>query len=88
MQTEEPNGPFGAKSVAEISIDVVAPSLVRAVRDATGAWMHKNPLYPERIFGEPTQSTCDSQIHPSRIMICVINRERSMSDVALSSNSS
>jgi putative selenate reductase molybdopterin-binding subunit len=50
VQTEEPNGPFGAKSVAEISIDGVAPALVSAVHDATGVWMRELPLYPERVL--------------------------------------
>jgi putative selenate reductase molybdopterin-binding subunit len=50
VQTEEPNGPFGAKSVAEISIDGVAPALVSAVHDATGIWMRELPLYPERVL--------------------------------------
>ena len=50
VQTEEPNGPFGAKSVAEISIDGVAPAMVSAVHDATGVWMRELPLYPERVL--------------------------------------
>lgn len=50
VQTDEPSGPFGAKSVAEISIDGVAPALVSAVHDATGIWMRELPLYPERVW--------------------------------------
>jgi len=50
VQTEEPSGPYGAKSVAEISIDGVAPALVSAVHDATGVWMRELPLYPERVL--------------------------------------
>jgi putative selenate reductase molybdopterin-binding subunit len=50
VQTEEPGGPFGAKSVAEIAIDGVAPALVSAVHDATGVWMRELPLYPERAW--------------------------------------
>ena len=49
VQTDEPSGPFGAKSVAEISIDGVAPAVVSAVHDATGVWMRELPLYPERV---------------------------------------
>ncbi|MEW6568368.1 MAG: molybdopterin cofactor-binding domain-containing protein [Chloroflexota bacterium] len=48
VQTDEPSGPFGAKSVAEISIDGVAPALVDAVHDATGVWMRELPCTPER----------------------------------------
>lgn len=50
VQTDEPSGPFGAKSVAEIAIDGVAPALVSAIHDATGVWMRELPLYPERIL--------------------------------------
>ena len=49
VQTEEPSGPFGAKSVAEISIDGVAPAMASAVHDATGVWMRELPYTPERV---------------------------------------
>jgi putative selenate reductase molybdopterin-binding subunit len=49
VQTDEPSGPYGAKSVSEISIDGVAPALVSAVHNATGVWMHDLPLTPERV---------------------------------------
>jgi putative selenate reductase molybdopterin-binding subunit len=50
VQTEEPSGPFGAKSVAEISIDGVAPALVSAVYNATGVWIRELPLCPEQVL--------------------------------------
>jgi putative selenate reductase molybdopterin-binding subunit len=50
VQTDEPSGPFGAKSVAEISIDGVAPALVSAVHDATGGWVRELPATPERVL--------------------------------------
>jgi putative selenate reductase molybdopterin-binding subunit len=50
VQTDEPSGPFGSKSVAEISIDGVAPALVSALHDATGVWVRELPLYPERVW--------------------------------------
>ncbi len=49
VQTDEPSGPFGAKSVAEISIDGVAPALVSAIHDAAGVWVRALPATPERI---------------------------------------
>lgn len=49
VQTDEPSGPFGAKSVAEISIDGVAPAMASAVHDATGVWMRELPYTPERV---------------------------------------
>ncbi len=50
VQTDEPSGPFGAKSIAEISIDGVPPALVNAVHHATGVWMRDLPLTPERVW--------------------------------------
>jgi putative selenate reductase molybdopterin-binding subunit len=49
VQTDEPSGPFGAKSVAEISTDGVAPAVASAVHDATGVWLHELPYTPERV---------------------------------------
>lgn len=50
VQTNEPSGPFGAKSVAEISIDGVAPALASAIHDATGKWMRTLPYTPKRVM--------------------------------------
>lgn len=50
VQTNELTGPFGAKSVAEISIDGVAPALASAIHDATGKWMRTLPYTPERVM--------------------------------------
>jgi putative selenate reductase molybdopterin-binding subunit len=49
VQTDEPSGPFGAKSVAEISTDGVAPAAASAIHDATGVWMRELPYIPERV---------------------------------------
>jgi putative selenate reductase molybdopterin-binding subunit len=49
VQTDEPSGPFGAKSVSEISIDGVAPAIASAIHDATGMWMRELPYTPERV---------------------------------------
>ena len=50
VQTDEPSGPFGAKSVAKIAIDGVAPAFVSAVHNACGVWFRELPLTPERIW--------------------------------------
>ncbi|MHC1770973.1 MAG: molybdopterin-dependent oxidoreductase [Flexilinea sp.] len=49
VQTDEPSGPFGAKSVAEISIDGVAPAMASAIHDATGIWMRELPYTKVRV---------------------------------------
>lgn len=50
VQTSEPTGPFGAKSVSEIAIDGVAPAIASAIHDATGVWMRTLPYTPERVM--------------------------------------
>lgn len=49
VQTEDPTGPFGAKSVGEVSIDGVAPSITIALHNAAGVWAHEVPLTQERV---------------------------------------
>src|SRR5689334_14238673 len=44
--------PHGAKGVGELPMDVGAPAVVAAIRDATGAWIHDLPASPERILAE------------------------------------
>jgi len=50
VQTDDPNGPFGAKSISELAIDGVAPALVSAIHDATGVWIRDLPLTPENVW--------------------------------------
>jgi putative selenate reductase molybdopterin-binding subunit len=50
VQTMEKSGPFGAKAVAEIPKDGVAPAIRNAVADATGARIDAIPLTPERVW--------------------------------------
>ncbi|MGD1996109.1 MAG: molybdopterin-dependent oxidoreductase [Anaerolineae bacterium] len=56
VQTDEPTGPFGAKSIGEISIDGIAPALADAIHDATGVWMREVPFTPERVWQALRQS--------------------------------
>ncbi len=50
VQTNEPTGPFGAKAIAEIPKDGVAPALANAIYDATGVRMRRIPLTPQRVY--------------------------------------
>ncbi len=42
-------GPFGAKGVGELPMDVPAPAIAAAIEDATGVLLTELPLLPERI---------------------------------------
>jgi putative selenate reductase molybdopterin-binding subunit len=50
VQTNEPSGPFGAKAIAEIPKDGVAPAIANAIFDATGARIRRIPFTPQRVY--------------------------------------
>jgi putative selenate reductase molybdopterin-binding subunit len=50
VQTMEDSGPFGAKAVAEIPKDGVAPAVRNAILDATGVAIDELPFTPERVW--------------------------------------
>lgn len=50
VQTMEDSGPFGAKAVAEIPKDGVAPAVRNAIRNATGVAINDLPFTPERVW--------------------------------------
>ena len=50
VETSDPYGPFGAKAIAEIPIDGMAPAVANAVADALGIRVRQIPLTPERVL--------------------------------------
>jgi len=50
VETEETEGPFGAKGIGEIGIISVAPAILNAVADATGVEPNTIPLTHERLY--------------------------------------
>jgi len=50
VETYEPSHPFGAKAVAEIPLDGVAPAVGNAILDACGVSLAKIPALPENIW--------------------------------------
>ena len=50
IESDEPSGPFGAKSVGEIGINGVAAAIANAVTNATGARLRELPLSAERVL--------------------------------------
>ncbi len=50
VESYEETGPFGAKSVSEISINGALPAISNAIFNATGARMTKGPFTPERVL--------------------------------------
>lgn len=48
--SNEPTGPFGAKSIGEIVINTPAPAIAHAIYRATGVWHRELPITPEKIL--------------------------------------
>jgi putative selenate reductase molybdopterin-binding subunit len=50
VYTNDPFGPYGSKSVSEISCNGAAPAIAAAIHDAVGVWIRRWPFSPERIL--------------------------------------
>lgn len=50
IENEEPNGPWGARGMAEMPFIAVASALHHALRNATGVWYNKFPFTVERVL--------------------------------------
>jgi CO/xanthine dehydrogenase Mo-binding subunit len=51
VESNEPSGPFGAKSVGELGINAVAAAIANGIAQATGARLHQLPMTAERVLG-------------------------------------
>jgi len=56
VETYEHSHPYGAKAVAEIPLDGVAPAVGNAILDACGVSLHEIPALPEKIWKALTTS--------------------------------
>jgi putative selenate reductase molybdopterin-binding subunit len=50
VETTDPFGPFGGKSVSEIACNGAAPAIASAIHDATGVWVRSWPFTAEKIL--------------------------------------
>jgi CO/xanthine dehydrogenase Mo-binding subunit len=50
LETSDPEGPWGARGMAEMPYIPLAPAVIAAVWDATGVWFDEFPLTPERVL--------------------------------------
>ena len=50
VESEEPTGPFGAKSLSECCCVVPAPAIANAIYNATGARIKDLPITPEKVL--------------------------------------
>ncbi|MBY2760392.1 hypothetical protein KWW49_18465, partial [Clostridioides difficile] len=52
VETYEPTGPFGAKSVGEVVINTPLPAIQEAVFNGIGVRINTLPITPEKVFME------------------------------------
>ena len=50
VETNDPYGPYGCKSIAEMSCNGAAPVIASAIHDACGAWVRTWPFTPEKVL--------------------------------------
>jgi len=50
LELADPNGPFGARGVAEMPLVPLMPAIAVAIHDATGVWLTEQPFTPERVL--------------------------------------
>jgi CO/xanthine dehydrogenase Mo-binding subunit len=51
LELADPEGPYGARGVAEMPLVPFAPAVAAAIHDATGAWLSQLPMTPDRVLG-------------------------------------
>lgn len=50
VETPDPHGPFGARGIGELPMLTIAPAILSAIHDATGAWLDYLPVMGEDIW--------------------------------------
>jgi CO/xanthine dehydrogenase Mo-binding subunit len=50
LELADPQGPYGARGVAEMALVPLAAAIAIAIHDAAGAWLSQQPMTPERVL--------------------------------------
>jgi CO/xanthine dehydrogenase Mo-binding subunit len=50
LELADPNGPYGARGMAEMPLVPFLPAVASAIHDAVGVWLTQQPLTPERVL--------------------------------------
>ena len=50
LELADPDGPFGARGMAEMPLSCFAPAVASAIHNATGVWLSQQPMIPERVL--------------------------------------
>jgi CO/xanthine dehydrogenase Mo-binding subunit len=61
LELADPNGPYGARGMAEMALVPFAPAIASAIHDATGVWLSQQPMTPERVLAALQAPAVDRQ---------------------------
>jgi CO/xanthine dehydrogenase Mo-binding subunit len=61
LELADPNGPYGARGMAEMALVPFAPAIASAIHDATGVWLSQQPMTPERVLAALQAPAADRQ---------------------------
>jgi CO/xanthine dehydrogenase Mo-binding subunit len=50
LELADPQGPWGARGMAEMPMIPLAPAIAAAIHDATGVWVDAFPFTPDRVL--------------------------------------
>ncbi len=70
LELADPNGPFGARGVAEMPLVPFAPAVAAAIHDAVGVWLTELPFTPERVLAAMMEAEAEaaaSKAEPARV---------------------
>ena len=57
LELADPEGPYGARGVAEMALVPFAAAVAIAIHNATGVWMSQQPMTPERVLAAITEQS-------------------------------
>ncbi len=60
LELADPNGPFGARGMAEMPLVPFAGAVASAIHDATGVWLTQQPMTPERVLAALTSQSASA----------------------------
>jgi CO/xanthine dehydrogenase Mo-binding subunit len=52
IESDDPNGPYGAKGLGEPALTAIAPAIANAIYDAVGVRIKSLPVNPEKLLFE------------------------------------
>jgi len=67
MESADPNGPFGARGMAEMPLVPFGAAVAAAIHDATGVWVCDLPMTPERVSTALATRSLASPVTPRSV---------------------